>query len=120
MFSREQPLLGFLGPLAVADVANEAGKGGAFPASRLDDRELDWEPRAIRADPGEFDATIQNRRRGSSQDSAQSFAVAVTQLGRDDEAGELFADSLLAAVAERSLGRGVEVDDVSVRIHRDH
>src|ERR687896_393965 len=50
MFSREQPPLGFLGPLAVAYVANEAGEEGAFPASRLDDRELDDMPVRIHRD----------------------------------------------------------------------
>jgi hypothetical protein len=52
--------------------------------------------------------------------AGQPAAVRLAQGGRDDQVGHEAADHLLAGVAERLLGRAVDVHHAAVRAHRDH
>src|ERR1051325_1503165 len=66
-------------------------------------------------DPSARSASISKR---WSRTRGSPAAVAGAQIRWHDQLGHLAADRILAAVAERPLGGGVELHDASAMVHR--
>ena len=99
----------------VAQVAGEHRRAGNVDAG---DRELDREARAVGAHAVDLDPPVQHPRRAAGEVPREPSAVAVAQVRRHDQLRHLAADRLLARVAERALGGGVELDDAAAMVHR--
>ena len=102
-----------------AEVAQEADEQRLALDVGAGDRQLDGDPGAVAAHGRQLQAASEDRRLARREVTRQARGVALAQLRRHEQLGEAAPVCLLAGVAERALGRGVEVHDQARRVHRD-
>ena len=114
-----QPAQRLLGRAALGDVAHVAAEQRRAGQVGARDRQLDRELGAVLAHPGQLDRVVDQLRAARSRCSgAAPLRCGVAQCRRDDQRRQLAADHLRGRVAERPLGRLVDLDDVAAVIHR--
>ena len=100
----------------VAQVAAEQRRAGQVGAG---DDQLDRKLAAVRAHALRLDRVAAERPVPRSHVPREPSAMRVAPGRRDDQLGQFAPDHLLGAVAERALGRAVDLDHVAVVVHRD-
>ena len=106
--------------LALGDVAHVAGEAGLIGEVDPGDRELDGKRRSVGAHPRELEPLVEHHRLAGLEVARQPHAVALAQLRRHDQLGQLAAHRLVRAVTEGGLGRGVELEDPAAVVDADH
>jgi hypothetical protein len=105
---------------ARAQPANESDELRRLDVGQAGHRELDRELRAVATHRGQLEAPAEDRRLARFDVPRKRIAVGGAERPGDDQVGHLAADDLVAAVAERPLGRRVPIADAAVGPHHDH
>ena len=112
-----QPVLQGLHLAPLGEVSQEAGEHGRFaPGER--DREFDRQLAAVLAHGSQLEAAVEHERLARGEVAGQPATVPPTKVGRHDQLRQLLPDRLRGAVAEGALGRGVELHDLALAVHR--
>ncbi len=94
-------------------------KSGSCRSMHPCDRELHRKYRAVRAQRAELEPPRQNLRCAAGPQAGQPGAMRGPQVGRDDRVRHVQPHDRITRVAKHPLRRRVEVDDVSLDVHRD-
>jgi hypothetical protein len=106
--------------LALGDVAQIAGEHRLAREVDPRYRQLDGELGPVLAHAGYLDPPADHALLLGFDVAQQPVPVTIAQRRRHDQLRHLAPDRLLGAVAERLLGRPVELDDVAAMVDRDH
>jgi hypothetical protein len=112
-----QRLLGAQAVRDVPDVAAEHRRAGQIHAR---DRQLHRDLPAAGGERGHLDAPAEQRALAGLQVAGEPGAVPIAQRGRHEHVGELPPDDVGRRIAERPLGRRVELDDPPEVVHGHH
>ena len=95
--------------MPIRDIAQIGGKNRFAPTAQSADREFDQDLRAVRADTGNFQPFPQNRSFACLEIMLESLAMSIAQRGRNDQASQLLAERLVAAVAKNAFGSAIKL-----------